>query len=243
MKEALSTVLTVIVLSGIAFSQPTNAEKKCPLAIFDRELRYAINQPDPVTLSLLVSYPLRVNDAEGTYYIKDAASLQGRFEQVFPATVRKAVTTQPVDVEDCQAATVMYGNGEVWVSLLPHGYAIDAVNVANAPLKPPVGRVQFACRTDLYRVVVDIGKDETPRYRAWNTPHMLMQKPDTELSAGRKEVEGTGACTHSVWSFTAGEKITIKELGCFPDSNEPPAGATGQLSISTGQKHDSWWCF
>jgi hypothetical protein len=48
-----------------------------------------------------------------------------------------------------------------------------------------------------------------------------------------------------VWSFGNREtQFVVSGLGCFPDSNQPPPTATGQLSISDGKKQDAWWwCF
>jgi hypothetical protein len=217
--------------------QPTNT--RCDFAIFNKELMGAIEGSDAGKVALLVNYPLRINDARGTYYIRDAASLQGRLGEIFTPPVRAAVSTQKLDTSDCHPDRFMYGRGDVWVELTDQGYAITAVNVPDSGGHPPdAARVRVTCRTDKLRIIVDTTRKGIVRYRAWNEAHSLSQEPDAELMDGKETIEGTGACVHHIWWFSQGEKqFSIQGLGC--DENPPPANATGQLVTASG----TTWCF
>jgi hypothetical protein len=244
--RVLALAIFVFAFSTIGISQETSAHKTCGLILFDSELREAVSKGDAGKVSLLMSYPLRVNDARGTYYLRDVASLQGRFNEIFTPAVRRAVTSRRLDSTTCEADTFMYGNGEVWVSSSAHGYAISTVNVSQrARREIGSARLEFACRTDEYRVLIDKASDGTPRFRAWNKGRSLSQEPNTELVGGKKDIEGTGGCSHSVWSFRSGvNEFVVQGLGCYADSNEPPAAAIGQFSTDSGQQKDEWWwCF
>ncbi len=253
----LNYLLAVVLLTSASSAQHVAAggcyasvfgnENATAAITFDRELHYASAQHDAGKMALLVHYPLRVNDPRGTFYIKDAYSLQGRFDDVFTAPVRQAISRTPLEKANCLASGVMYGNGEVWVGLSDHGYVITAINIdeGKRPTKPQVGRVRFACRTDRYRVVVDMGRDGTPRYRAWDEGHSIAEKPDAEVAGGKEEYSGKGGCGHIEWSFTDGPmKFEVSELGCFPDSNQPPPAATGYLAMDSEhpKAHEFWWC-
>ena len=101
----------------------------------------------------------------------------------------------------------------------------------------------LTCRTQKRTVVVDLNADGQPRYRVWNQPHRQSGKPDLQIVGGVRDFEGTGPCTHAVWSFHKGKtEYTVSGLGCTEET--PPAGATGQLAVLVdGQLKQSWWCF
>lgn len=211
---------------------------------FDNELRDAITTADVARIALLVEYPLRVNDGAGSFYIHDPASLQGHFGEIFTPAVRKAILQQHVDAEDCGEYTMMYGSGNVWVTLYERGYRISSIN-ASTRREQSKALVEFACRTDVSRMVVDSQASGSSRLRGWNIGRLLTQKPDIELIGGKKEIEGTGSCTHAVWTFRSGatEFHLSEGRACYPDSNEPPADALGQFSKHTGQNDESRWCY
>jgi hypothetical protein len=254
----ISAAFSVLLFAANAalFSQSTSVGESCDLGVigakdiksfrtFDREVRSAITNHDAGKIALLVRYPLRIKDSQGSYYIKDAASLQGRFDAIFPDAIRRAIIEQQFENIGCNWAGIMYGNGKVWVNVGDHGYAIVAVNIPAASRQNKSGRVLFACRADQYRVIVDIGGDEKPRYRVWENMRSIVEHPDLEIAGGKEAIEGTGSCAHTIWTFKNGTRLTtVEELGCFPDSNQPPETATGQLIISPGEKEEKWWwCF
>ncbi len=258
-KTRLFTVAVMMLcLNRAGLSQGSRVGTECDLAVvggrdaneflaFDRDLRQAVKTGNQGAIALLVGYPLAVNDGRGTYRIKDSASLQGRFEEIFTPVVRKAITEQPLNDIACLPEGVMYGRGLVWVNLTRAGYAVTAITVPQSSQHTPrtAGRIEFVCRTDELRALVDLAPGGKPRYRAWRKTQSLMEKPYVEIANGTATSEGTGPCRHEIWSFTgAGKELTVEELGCYERASEPPPNATGQLVISTGGKSEkTWWCY
>lgn len=211
---------------------------------FDRELRAAMSKQDAVAATFLVKHPLRINDDRGSFYLNDAASLQSRFQEVFPPTVRTTILNQPSETLFCNYGGIMYGSGIVWVNLTGKRYAIETINVR--PSAPPAtAKIEFICETDKERIVIDTGASGSPRYRTWNKPRALTDKPNLDIPNGDQHFEGTGPCAHSRWRFTSGAtKFVAEELGCFGDSNSPPKGAKGRLGVSFNDNpQTSLWCF
>lgn len=245
-------IFATLLLVGLAAaqSQPPSSgteQKSCALLAFDKELRDALSTSDISRIALLVEYPLRINDSRGSWYIHDAASLDGHFSDIFTTTVKKVILRQHLDDENCGAYTVVYGLGEAVANLYERGYRISSINTSttDAQQKSLLGHVEFACRTDASRMVIDSQADGNQRLRAWDTGKLLTQKPDFEITGGKKEIEGTGGCAHAVWTFQSGEsKFSLSEGGCYPDSNQPPSDAHGQFGKKTGAKDESWsWCY
>jgi len=196
-------------------------------------------------MALLVLYPLRINGDRGTYYLRDAHSLQLRFSEIFPSAVREAVLKQRPETVMCNAEGVMYGDGVLWIGSTGKRYGIVTVNlpVISRSSKEPFSGAEFACDADKHRVIVETGVDATLRYRAWNEPRSLTEGPDMEISGGKEDYEGSGSCRSKRWTFTKGTtKFVLEELGaCDPD---PPRSATGSLEVTTPGKPDvRWWCY
>jgi hypothetical protein len=199
---SLLFLAAVLLVSRISFSQQPTPEKNCPFVSFNSELNAAMKELDAGKTALLVIYPLRVNDPRGTYYIRDARSLQGRFKDIFSAAVREVIATQKIDSSSCNPGRFMYGNGDVWIALTDQGYAIETVNVAGEDEnRNAVGRVQVTCKTEGNRIIIDVDVSGTLRFRAWKKGQSLTQKPYTELHDGKQSMEGTGACAYPIWTF------------------------------------------
>ena len=252
----MKSSIVFLLIAGTVWSQATKIGN-CDLATaggsdakeflrFQQELQKAVAGQDAGAMALLVENPLRVNNGRGAYYLKDARSLQSQFQEIFPAAVREVILSARPEALSCTYRGIMYGNGEVWAALTNHGYAIQTVNlpsddVATASNRP---HVEFVCRTDKHRIVIDSTAAGTSRYRAWNQPRSIMDKPDLEISKGSQNLEGSGPCVHSVWLFASGAaKYQVNDIGCYPDSNQPPVGATGQLTVTAGGKTSSAWCY
>jgi hypothetical protein len=187
----------LFVLASAACAQSSVLGKSCNLSIlrqddtkpflaFDRELRTALSRQDAGMMALLVRYPLRINDGRGSWYIQDDASLHARFGDIFPPAIRSAVINQAPESLSCNYRGIMYGTGAVWVnpSVEPKeiGYVIEAINLPHLPdpnPRPSV-RVDFACRTENHRILIDSDAAGVPRYRAWNKPHAITAKPYLE---------------------------------------------------------------
>jgi hypothetical protein len=209
---------------------------------FDADLRAAVTKGDAAALSLLIEYPLRVNEAPGSgFSISDPGALNRHFHEVFPERVIQAVMKRELF---CIQDSIMYGNGDVQVHVMKSGFGVGTVNVESpADRKTSQFAPVFVCRTEKHSVLVEQGPGQKVRYRSWNAGHSILGKPDLEIASGKSAAEGTGWCAHSEWTFrNANASYRVSELGCFPDSNTPPEKARGQLSVATdGQKEDTWW--
>ncbi|UWZ86506.1 hypothetical protein [Occallatibacter riparius] len=212
---------------------------------FDADLRAALTKGDAAAVSMLIEYPLRVNEAPGSgLLIEDPGALVRHFHEVFPERVIKAVMEHDLF---CIHGGILYGNGEVQVHVMKSGFGVGTVNVespetAKASQFAPV----FVCRTEKHSVLVERGPRQSVRYRSWNSGHSVLGKPDLEIASGKGEVHGTWPCTYSEWTFKNGKATyTVSGLGCFPDSNQPPENARGQLSVKVEGQKDvvSRWCY
>ncbi len=78
-------------------------------------------------MAFLVQFPLRINSETGKYSLNDPAALQSRFQEVFPAAVRKAILDQKVQEISCRDEGIAYGNGDAWVNVAKFGFAIESI--------------------------------------------------------------------------------------------------------------------
>jgi hypothetical protein len=255
----LEVIAFLVILASLSFPQAAVLGENCDLAVlggaetksfvaFDRELRSSLSRQDAAVMALLVKYPLRINDDRGSYYLDDAESLQSRFQEIFPRAVRDAVLKQGPETVSCTSSGIMYGDGVVWVNPKGDRYAVATVNLpegTHSSKTQIAGRVEFVCDADKHRVIVDTEANGAPHYRAWNKPRSLTEKPDMEISKGKKDYEGSGPCAQIIWTFTTGVTKFVVEGpgGCHEDSHQPPADTQGRLKVSTpGTPDVSWWC-
>jgi hypothetical protein len=252
---ALQLASLFFVVATAAFCQNTRLSDSCDLSIigatdaksflaFDKELRAAIAKQDSAAMSVLVKYPLRVNTGRGNISIDDPAALQARFQEIFTAAVRKAIVDQKIEEIFCRDEGAMYGSGQVWVNVAHYGFAIDAINLESTQQSTAARRsLEFICQTDKYRIVVDSETPKTSRYRAWNRPHPLTGPPDLELLDGAMSFEGTGLCSHRLWTFKNGvASYVVQDLGCT--ENAPPKDATGMFEVQvSSQTKARGWCY
>jgi hypothetical protein len=266
MKTFFPAIL-LLIFSHAVLAQNSRLGEHCDLSVlgesdtkdfltFDRELRSALSRNDAVLLmALLVSYPLRVNGDRGSWYIQDSPSFQLRFQEIFPPAVRATVLNSKPDSLHCSFRGVMYGNGTVWINgaLVAEtagnptsvGFAVVAINLPSKPgaaTRNSATGVEFVGRTSKYRLIVDHAADQRSRLRLWTDGQSLLAKATWEIRDGTKVVEGTCPCVHAIWTFKMeGSKFVVNELGCYPDSNQPPSGATGQLEIEGMKDSEGWW--
>ena len=215
--------------------------------VFDRELRAALTKQNALALAFLVKFPLRVNAPGGAYSLDDAQALQTHFQMVFSPSVRKAILDQPIDEIGCNIEGVMYGQGVIWVNATKRGYEIEVVNDEETlpPLPKGTPQINYICQTQTHRVVVDTGLDGAFRYRAWNKPRAIPEKPDLEILGGKDSFEGSDICAYPIWTFKNGRTVYRIEgaLGCYGEV-EPPKDATGRLVVTVpGKPDEEMWCF
>lgn len=225
------------------------ADDATPLVRFDRDFRGALARRDVAAIALLTQFPLRVNFADDSVVmLANPSTLQNQFERVFTPALREEVSKQAAGDLVCKYSDGMgYANGGVWVH--PAGaddkqLRIVAVNVPGGSLHPPkAGAIDLACSTKQFRIVIDAAaKPETWRYRVWNLPRGLNEKPDLEL-IGTRDFEGTSPCTHRIWRFKNGKtEYELSEPGCGQD--EPPKNAVASLDVRIdGKEQLNDWCF
>jgi hypothetical protein len=262
MKTTAFLLLVGALVSTPVFSQDTDHRDPCkampadgsveakyflPFDAFDRELRAALTKEDALALAFLVKFPLRVNAPGGAYSLDDAQALQTHFQEVFSTSVRKAILDQPIDEIGCNIEGVMYGQGVIWVNATKRGYEIEVVNDEETLPALPKGSPQtkYICQTQTHRVVVDALADGALRYRAWNKPRAISEKPDLEILGGKDSFEGSDICAYPVWTFKNGQTAYRAEgaLGCYGEV-EPPKDATGRLVVTVpGKPDEEAWCF
>lgn len=231
------------------------AKDKAEFMRFDSALNTALEKQDAAALALLVRFPLRVNQADGSRISLDnAAALQSQFAQVFGPAVRAAVTRQKPEALFCKPdGGVMYGDGELWADRVDVGrgqqFRVTTVNVpagaaaakapaAGAPAEP---KPLLACSTDKFHVVIDGREGAAPRYRSWNKPHAPPDAPALELT-GKAGGEGTGSCFYRIWRFRSGKvEYVLSEPGC---GEGVPKGGRAELEVLIGgQSRLRTWCF
>ncbi len=211
---------------------------------FHQDLKDAVHSRDLGKLALLLRYPFRVNDDRGAYYLHDAASFSGRVDQIFTPPVRDSILNQDAKAVWCNYAGIMFGNGVVWIEPRGESFGIASINVPDrsGSLRRPSNEVAFVCNAEKHRVVVDRPTSTGLRYRAWNTPRSLAEKPDLEIAKGKENLEGTGPCVHAIWQFSSGSaEFTVEEAGAC--DTDIPSDAVGRLVVSRPEKESlEWWC-
>ena len=125
------------------------------------------------------------------------------------------------------------------VAVLPSLGAVLFAAVAHA--QTPV----LACVADGRRIVVDraAANGATYRYRAWGVRSVAGTPPELVLGAGRREVNGTGACRNAHYRFASGKTayVVATPVGCTED--EPPADAVAQVFVFDGDElRTRAWC-
>ena len=114
-------------------------------------------------------------------------------------------------------------------------YAAGTINLpedldATRPRGTP--RLDFVCNAGNHRVVVDTDSSGNVRYRVWNKPQSVTDKPDVEIMPGSNVLEGRGPCAYPIWTFEKGDtRFNVEGRGCSPDSS-PPRRARGASSGS-----------
>ena len=254
----LAAVISLLV-TNVGYSQDARLGASCDLSIlgasetrsflgFDQELRSALSKQDSAAIALLVQFPLRINDSNGSYSLNDPAELQSRLQEVFPTAIRTVVLNQQPATLFCNYSGIMYGKGDVWITRTNHGYAIQVVNlpqVRGNEERRTGPKLEFACQTEKSRIVIDVDVTGARRYRAWTKPHPPTGEPDLEISKGSKGFEGMGVCAYPFWTFSTNTTTyTIRGIGCYSDSDQPPKGARGMLEVSVADKPRARsWCY
>ncbi|HEX9443257.1 MAG TPA: hypothetical protein VGA73_04015, partial [Candidatus Binatia bacterium] len=185
-------------------------------------------------------FPLRVNYPDGgALLVANPRALQTRLNEIFPPRSRAVILRQKTADISCDDRGIMYGTGELWVSGEGDGtvvrYRLLSVNLRVPGGKWSVGHsgISFVCSTERLRAVVDTDASGRLRYRAWNRPRAPTDAPDLIVSGGTLRYEGSGVCSHSLWTFKKGTtEYVVSEEGCT-DKTE---GANGAIDVFIGDE-------
>lgn len=214
-------------------------------ARFERELQGALADADPIATALLVSFPLRVNGADGSRFdIGNAAALQAHFELVFTPSVRESIAAvEPGSAPELLGERYLMADGTLWLDRIDHGngprFRVAIVNgTREESAAAGYPRLAYACETIKHRVVIEQTGVEQYRYRSWNLPTFPPAAPSLQLS-GSADSEGTGECRHTIYAFERGDtRIEVSEPGC--GENDWPEG---QVTVTIkGEPAGDWAC-
>lgn len=190
---------------------------------FVSELRLALERADPAAVALLTRFPLAVNlPGQTSLEIPNARTLQARFAEVFTPALRQSVQTAELEApERLGGEQFLLANGLLWAEIVEHEngprFRLAVVNVPGEAPEPSYPLLKMVCETPKHRIIIDQTGAEQSRYRSWNLPRALSDKPDLEMT-GVSSSEGTGPCRHPVHTFERGDtRITVSEGGCRPD--------------------------
>lgn len=213
---------------------------------FDKQLKSTMRSGDPVALSFLIQFPLRVNSENGTTSIDDARALQSDFARLFPSGARARIVAARNNDLVCNLEGVGYADGLVWAEETERGYRLVEVNQQQTKAETSAqknGKVRFICKTKTHKIVVDELAGGTLRYRSWNSPHNVSDAPDMEVRNGAENIDGSGQCAASTYTFKNSSAVySVGELGCTDGSE--PNGATGELNVTvSGKRVTNAWCF
>ena len=222
-----------------------SADQTAAFRRFDSALRSAVKRNDVAALAFLVNFPLRVNTSKGTLLIPDAESLDGHYRDIFPPEVRNEVLTTGPDDYICRYDEGLgYKTGVIWVSTDGKRFTLWSVNEPGLHAKLDHLALVYTCETKAHRISIEDLNNGKYRYRSWDKPKELSEKPDIEISDGTLHFEGTGVCSYGVYSFRNGNaEYTIDQgLGCTDGSE--PKNATGDLHVTVaGKDVTQAWCF
>ena len=224
---------------------PPSAQQVAVFTRFDAELRSALEKNDPAALAFVIGFPLRVNTSKGTLLIPDAESLDGHYSAIITPEVRADVLATVSKDYICRYdAGLGYKGGVIWVSTDGHKFTLGVVNLPDQPAKLKKPALAYTCETKTHRIAIDEVEGGGFRYRSWNKPKSLSAASDLDIAQGKQEFEGTGVCSHAVYTFRSGQVVYQVEggLGCTDGSE--PSKATGHLSVTvSGKQVTDDWCF
>lgn len=248
---ALAFTLLALPVDGFAQVKSSAREERSTAADdpselyarFERELKRALADADPIATALLVSFPLRINLADGGRIdIGNAAALQTHFELAFPSSVRAAIVESD-SRRGFIAGRFLMADGTLWLDRIDHGNGprlrVAIVNVMRqGPSTVAYPRLMYACETIKHRIVVEQTGAEEYRYRSWNLPAFPPATPSLQMT-GSASWEGTAECGHATYAFKRGDtRIDLSEPGC--GKNNWPEG---QLTVTINDEPaGDWMC-
>ena len=106
----------------------------------------------------------------------------------------------------------------------------------------PLSNLEINCRTKKHTIQIDNFHDSY-RYKSWNLPKLLSDKPDMEVNKGTFDYEGTGFCRSRIWKFTKGSVQFVIDDGTNCVETEPPVGTVAYVSVLiNGVQRSLYFC-
>jgi hypothetical protein len=115
--------------------------------------------------------------------------------------------------------------------------------ISEQPISNNLASGMFICNTKKHRIIVAKQAENVYRYRSWNLPKTVTDKPDMEiLQEGELSALGSGVCRHNEFTFNTGNaKITIDDSTCT--EADAPKNVVGSLWIYVnGVYKNDYWC-
>jgi hypothetical protein len=247
-KYVLVTVLAFAIHPSAAWTNPT-ASDSCAspeqASRFVEEFRHALVARDAVRLAALVDFPLRINrEGQGSILLLDPIAFHAEFAEIFTDEWIHGViaSLHPLNCDGGPWETTKYavGDGAAYVNEVEHDsgstYRVKIINgwAPNNKANDFVDQAKFYCETKRHRILIDSVGHETTRYRAWNQPRNLFERPDLVLEGGEAESVGTGPCRHWQWNFENGNtSYSVGPLGCV--NHETPDWAVGRVFVESAK--------
>jgi len=121
--------------------------------------------------------------------------------------------------------------------------ALSAALATTCPMLAHSTEIALKCDTLKHHILIERLIDTQYTYRAWNKPKDTTQKPDLEISNGTVDLEGTGVCATSTYTFKKGNlEINVSDNVSCGD-NTTPDNASGDVSVSiNGVQKAHYWC-
>lgn len=215
---------------------------------FTADVQRAVASGDPAQIAALAYFPIRVNSRDSRYHqvrtlvIRNANELATHAAAFATAKFRKRVRqTGPGDLI-CPPGEIGFADGVLWARVVDGRLLITTINNDEFTWPGMAAGELLRCRTSDRLIVIDRPRHRL-RWRAWKTGRSFVAKPDEIDEHGREKVEGTGACTHRIWTFILGKKryAVWPEEGC--SDNQTPPGRVGQVLLEKGEAVvRSWDC-
>jgi hypothetical protein len=248
MRRARLVLLSLLVLllgrPTPARSQPTDLESqlrqipRIELSVFEQflaQLRSDLAAKRRAAVCGAIIFPLRRWSGD----IADRNECVRRYDEIFTTDVVQTIAKPQSDKTIVTFEGVAFDDGKIWIvkrcgdSGCKEDLGLQTINndrelaeISN----PPAGHLFVNCQVLGTRVQVAAAGGNAYVLRTWEGKPE--GKPDLAIGGGTADVEGTGACSHTIWTFHhKGVVVSVSELGCSPDSNPPAKNAVALFSV------------
>jgi len=221
---------------------------KATIDAFVAAVRKALGASGTAQFAALVGYPLKVNGRDPEYgqvrtlAIRNVSEFEKYGDAVLTKGFRDEILKAPPDDLICRTGQLGFDRGLLWAMPDEKGRLwITAVNSPGFRWPNMTAAKLLECETADHVVVVDRPRSQI-RYRSWATGRPTQGRPDLTIEGGEEDLQGSGVCSHPMWTFTKGAfKYVVEEEGCSNGSG--PQDRVGFVSvIKNGSTQKRWDC-